>query len=724
MTETSIVIENHTITSVDIISLTITESASVTLDQMANDACEAIVRSDTTYLDSIPYGTQVSIYRDSAILDVFYLTDVTRIKTDQYKLEMTSFLGILDGEMFYGGYYTGQELQNVIAQIIQTNGLDLTTTDHSDMLDMIEYDAAFADVPIYGWLRVGTKKEALHQVLFSRGISMKKTSSGIIVFTSLYENDPIVIDESVTYQEGDVTFLERVNTVEVIEHAYTNDANAELEILFESEEQTEYGIEYIAVFNADAPVLRQIQVTGLTVLKQNCNAAIVTGVGVIQGYPAVHSQTVVRSAIRQGKGETATIEDCTLITRQNSAFMLDRFQNYYLTAETEISSDFIKTDQKIGSHVSIINSFGERVTGYITEITQVVSGIIKAACKIVTGYRPLEYDGYNRYVVLTGSGGWAVPDSVFAKANPKVQAVLVGGGTGGYSGKAGASGSKVPYGNTSKTGAAGGKAGNGGDGGKILTVTINSPDATLYYSCGSGGSGGAATTSTSTSNAGSAGGNTTLTSGGTTYTSANGNRSDNGVTNFMNGKKYGLSYNGKNTGAVFTSGGDGEPGNKCYWENGTAKTPAVGLLYSVWFDFDTTKTPPEQNAYYAMYASAGSSADGGTGGAGGGNAWGGQGSKGGNATSSASGTGGSGANATVVLPKPNQLLGSVQSGGSEYILPIDDGGYGDGGFGGFGGGGGGSGGATNNGKTQGAGGSGGKGGPGSPGADGCVIIYY
>ena len=149
MVGTTIIIGAHTISSADILSITINESASVTLSEMASDFCEAIIRSDVDYLDSLPYATQVSVYRGSAVLDVFYLTNVTRIKTDQYKLEMTSFLGILDGEMFYGGYYTGQELQDVIETIIQTNGLNLSTTDHSDMLEMIEYDAAFADLPIY-----------------------------------------------------------------------------------------------------------------------------------------------------------------------------------------------------------------------------------------------------------------------------------------------------------------------------------------------------------------------------------------------------------------------------------------------------------------------------------------------------------------------------------------------------------------------------------------------
>lgn len=725
MVATSIVIDQYTISDDEIVDLIINESASLMLSQMASDSCEAIVKSDSDYLDTLLYGTQVKIYRGSAILDVFYLTNVIKIKANQYKLEMTSFLGILDGEMFYGGYYTGETLQEVIETIIQTNGLNLTTTDHSDIIATIEYDAAFADLPIYGWLQVGTKKEALHQVLFSRGISMKKTTSGIIIFTSLYDDEPVVISEANTYQEGDVTFLEKVSIVEVTEHAFTNDPSASLDLLFESEQQTEFGVEYIAIFNAATPILRPIQVTGLSVLYQNCNAAVVTGIGTISGYPSVHSQTVKRSRIRQEQGETASISDCTLITRQNSAYMLNRFENYYLTAETELSSDFIKTDQRIGTLVSIVNSFGERVSGYITEINQTISGIIKAACKIVTGYKPLEYDGYNRFVILTGTGSWIVPDSVLAEANPRIQVVLVGGGTGGSSGLAGSNGAKVPYGNSTSTGAPGGIAGNGGDGGKILIATINNPASIIYYSCGEGGAGGSSTTSKTVSNPGSEGSATTLTSGTDTYTSAYGDRNENGITNFMTGVKYGLSYNGKNTGALVTENGFGNPGKKMYWQNGEIKNNYIAFEYTVWEYFNMSTIPPELVMEWALYPSAGSTSGGGSGGAGGGNAFGGQGGAGGNATSSTSGKGGNGANATVIYPKPNLILGSTTSPASqELFLPIDDGGYGDGGFGGFGGGGGGSGGATNSGKTQGAGGTGGYGGAGGAGADGCVIIYY
>ena len=725
MVETTITIEGHSISGYDIISLTINESASVTLSEMASDFCEAVVRSEVDWLDALPYSTQVKIYRGSAILDVFYLTEVTRVKTDQYKLEMTSFLGILDGEMFYGGYYTGQNLSDVIATIIQTNGLNLTTTDHADMIANIEYDAAFADLPIYGWLKVSSKKEALHQVLFSRGISMKKSSQGVIVFTSLYENEPIVIDESETYQDGEVTFFDKVSTLEVIEHAFTNDPNAEQQILFESEAQTLLGGQYIAVYNADAPVLRSVTATGLTIHYQNCNAAVVTGVGTIQGYPAVHSETVLRSTIRPGKGETATVEDCTLITHQNSAFMLDRFRNYYVTAETEISADIIKSTQKIGSYVSIVNSFGERVQGYITEITQVISGIIKATCKILTGYVPLDYDGYNRFVVLTGSGGWAVPESVLAKRNPKIQVVLVGGGSGGDSGKAGANGVSVPYGSTSRTPAAAGAQGLGGVGGKILTVTIEDPDPTLYYACGQGGAGGAASSSHSTSNPGSEGTATTVTSGETTYSSANGSRSDNGVANVMSGTRYGLSYRGKNYGGVVTSSEQlGQNGKKNYWENGEIKSDFEAFEATVWTYFDMTKSPPEMTGGWALINSWGSGGWTESGGAPGGNGYGEEGGAGGAATSSASGRGGNGGNATITWPKPNLILGSTTGPGGELVLPVDDGAYGDGGFGGFGGGGGGSGGATKQGKTPGAGGTGGRGSAGGYGADGCVIVYY
>ena len=83
--------DDLTITADDILELTVTRSNSLMLDEMSSDVCEATVFSETDYLNDIEYGTKMTIIRDVAIQDVFYLTKVTRLKEDQYKLEMTSF---------------------------------------------------------------------------------------------------------------------------------------------------------------------------------------------------------------------------------------------------------------------------------------------------------------------------------------------------------------------------------------------------------------------------------------------------------------------------------------------------------------------------------------------------------------------------------------------------------------------------------------------------------
>ena len=433
----------HTITGNDILELTVNRSNSLMLDQMSSDMCEALVICGLDYIDDLPYGTKISIIRDVAVQDVMYLSKVTKIKPNQYKLEMTSFFGILEAEMFYGGYYTGEEFQDVVESIIQTNGLDPTTTDHADVLEQITYDEGVAELPVYGWIKVTSKREALHQVLFSRGISMKRGSGGAITFSIMYDTDPTTISEDDIYENGNVKFLPNVSDVEVEEHTYTDDANIQISVLFENRQATELGKTYIAVYNCDSPVLRNVTVSGLTIVYRNCNAAIVTGVGYISGYPSVHSTTMIKEKIRETKGDTQTIRDCTMITLANSAYILDRIKNYYLSAETEVNTSIVRGDQRTGSHVSVINSFGERVSGFITEMKETYSGIVKAACKIVTGYHPIvPEDGYSHSVVLSGSGGWIVPASVYLKDEPKVKVVLVGGGTGGDSGKAGKSGTK------------------------------------------------------------------------------------------------------------------------------------------------------------------------------------------------------------------------------------------------------------------------------------------
>lgn len=738
--------DDLTITSDDILELTVTRSNSLMLDEMSSDVCEATVFSETDYLNDIEYGTKMTIIRDVAIQDVFYLTKVTRLKADQYKLEMTSFFGILDNEMFYGGYYTGEEFKDVVESIIQTNGLDPTTTDHADVLEQIQYDEGVDELPVFGWIKVVSKREALHQVLYSRGISMKRSSGGAIRFSLVYDTEPIVISEDRIYQEGDTKYLANVSNVEIEEHTYTDDANLQISVLFENRQATELGKTYIAVFNCNSPVLRNVTVSGLTIVYRNCNAAVVTGIGSISGYPSVHSTTMIKEQIRQTKGDTVSMRGCTMITVANSAYILDRLKTYYLSAETEVNADIVRMDERTGSHVSVVNSFGERVTGYVTNMKETYSGIVKADCKIITGYHPVEPEiGYTHSVVLSGDGGWIVPASVYLKEDPKVKVILVGGGTGGDSGKAGTSGTKGASDGDGLAGSGGG-GGLGGVGGKIAEYEIENPSPTLYFSCGSGGSGGSQTTSTSTSNTGSAGTDTTLDDGGTTYSSSSGERKDFGVTNVLTGMQYGINYRTGRTGESFRRNAGGADGGRSY---SILEIALSGdSVYGYVFDFST-----EVPTYYREYFYGGSAGndrnvkwyfDGtewnywmchATGGAGGGAAVGAAGGNGGNASGTspayygpgqvvASGAGGTGATPPNAPPKPND---AKRTG----FLPWDDGGFGNGGFGGYGGGGGGAGGYASTfsygGYRAGVnknGGSGGKGGQGGSGGDGCIIVYY
>ena len=693
----------HTITGDDIITLTVTRSNSIMLEEMSSDACEATVINSSGILDDLAYGTKMQIVRDIAVQDTFYLSKVTRLNRDQYKLEMTSFFGILDNEIFYGGYYTGETFQSVVESIIQTNGLDTTTTDHADVLAQIEYDDGINDLPVYGWIKVVSKREALHQVLFSRGVSMKRTSTGAIRFSLIYDTDPAIISEDRIYENSDLNFLPSVSDLEIEEHTYTDDARIdEPNVLFENREATSVGKTYVAVFNCDSPVLRPIQAHGLNVIYQNCNAAEVTGIGYINGFPSVHSTTIIKEQISETKGDTVSIKDCTMITLANSAYVMDRLRSYYLTAKTKLTTGIVRLDERTGMPVSVVNAFGERVSGFITKMQETYSGIVKADCEIITDYHPVVPEiNYSHSVVLSGSGGWVVPESVFLKDEPKIKVILIGGGTGGYSGLAGKSGIKgYPDGEGVITSGEPGDGGNGGQGGKIYEFEITNP--------------------------------------GTTYSRSFGERISGGVINPLTGMQYGQSHYNSRFGNNWKFHAVGAYGG--VWGNEGTYTTA--------YDFDFTTSPPTyelveyngggvgsmaraewhytgaQSPYYVAYCGGGS---------GGGAAAGANGGKGGNARGGSAGymsvagvggKGGTGANASLVPPKPNDMKRAG-------FLPWDDGGFGDGGLGGYGGGGGGAGGDASDYSYQGFrgfyggdGGSGGKGGAGGSGGDGCVLIYY
>lgn len=577
-------------------------------------------------------------------------------------------------------------------------------TPNTQMLDLYnsaDFDSGLDDLEIYGWIPICTKREALHQVLFSLGVVLKKTGDGTLLFTALkkiasgsFTNDDI-------YNDGTVEYPEHVNRVEVSE--YTFAAGTKTTMFSTTDAQSGY---YIAEFSEG---IRYNDITGsdMRIIYYGWNAAVVKGTGTISGTPLSITERIISKTIADyPDGKTVTSKECKLITSRNSENILNKLASYYGDSR-HVKNSLISSNERCGNYYNLLDPFEESVSGFLTSSSLTVSSVNKADCDFVVGFSPPNPGAtYNNYVVLTGSGTWDVPEEVFDEESPKIHLVIIGAGNGGAGGAAGHDGESTMAGSSS-TAAQGGQAGDPGLSGKILDVILEPPPQTISFSCGVGGTGGAGSTSTDTNNAGTSGTHTTVTAGGTTYTSEDGTRNNGGVANSITGDiyakkpaltKWGTSVDTTLLNFTFNVGyGNGGKGGFVNYSGSQIYANYGGVSQQY---FSGQGGGIADNGL--NYPRSGSSITKG-GGCSGGVGFGQSGSVGGNATSSKAGKGGNGGNAIFTPPKPT---------------------YGWGGYGGGGGGGGGSSGWTNTSGGRNSGGLGGYGGTGGEGGDGCVLVYY
>ena len=591
-----------------------------------------------------------------------------------------------------------------------------------EILDSIRFAYEVREIPVYGWIPVCSKREALHQLIFSQGVLLFKDQNGALLFTPPLEAVAGEIPQDLIYNEGFTEYMENTNALELSEHAWIYDSGMSAVSVFDNMGSVTEGY-FIAPFSS-APIHGSLTASGLRVIYHNCNAAVATGIGTISAVPYKHVETTLRRTIASfPDGRDVSVTDATLVTAQNSAMILDRMEAFYGHAY-RVKIDLVSSSERCGAKYAFTSAFSEALVGFLAKASKTVTKIVRAACEFILGYTPPAINsGYHNYVVLTGSGSWDVPEDVFTAQRPRIRVVLIGGGQGGEGGYAGAKGNVPSEPSNSHYYAAqadGGAPGQPGQPGRVLEFEIENPAQSYDYACGAGGAGGGTSTSHTTNNAGSNGGATTISDGSTSYTSDNGVIPDSGYVNPFNGDAFAKVFTTTGWGENYVGHG-GKGGYHDTYSTPQRQNALIGLYYE---DTSCSMLIPTTQTWGHGTSGSGDVLSGG-GGAGGGGGYGQAGSNGTRGYSSGSGrnekmylgSGGKGGDATQTPPKATAY-------NAKY--------FGYGGHGGGGGGGGGSSGAGNNHtveygditKYNGTPGNGGYGGRGGDGGDGCVIIYY
>ena len=494
-------------------------------------------------LEQLPYGTPVWYYSNSTLMGKFYLKRALR--SGKFWVDMTavSAIGILDGQKHYGGIYTGQKFRDVAADII---GGSVSFSCASDV----------QGIQIYGWLPVDTRRNNLHQLLFSCGVNVTKDADGNMVFGFPDTETVKSIPDGRIFLGGNVDYMTPATRVEVAEHAFMRLPSDETVILYDNTDGTGAADKTPIIFR-DSPVY-DLKVSGsLRLIESGVNYAVVSGTGVLTGRKYTHTTKIIsRDTGATGDQKTVSVTDVTLVNVANSDNVAKRVLSYYASAKT-IAADIKVDGEKPGDQIRFNNPFGEPETAFLASMDINASSFLRAACELVTDYTPVgQGNNYTHVAVLTGSGTWSIPE----EARKKVRAVLIGGGSGGEAGLKGEDSGGDLNNNVDPPGK-GGEPGAPGLGGKILSVEVDLTGMTsIAYSCGAGGKRGI---HGDTPTPATEGGDTTFGQ----FTSANGERSASGCANLFSGDIYGL------------AGKEGVPGGSGRHNDNTTDEADITLEY-------------------------------------------------------------------------------------------------------------------------------------------------
>lgn len=615
------------------------------------------------------YGQTVEYYHNDALFAKFYLESIKRVGKYAYQLSCMSAVGLLLTDRHYGGIYTGQTAEEVIADIVGG-------------IFPYELDKELGATQIYGWLPIATRRDALRDVLFAIGGKVSKDTGGDVVIGPQVYPEPYAITADEFYMGGSVTGGNPATGVDVTEHSYAALDTDESVTLFDgeaaaSEIVTPKGATVLGTLVEFSEPIHDLEVTNGVILESGANYAVLAQApsALLTGKRYTHTTRII-SRRKDGSGvpNVATSKTCALVNLMNSELVADRLMAYYGAAKT-VEADIVATRQKPGDVVTFTDPFGDETTGYIADMELTMSAILKAKTTIVSGYIPTASGNYySQVAAIQSSGIWTVPK----ECKGKIRIVCIGGGDGGTVGgvgEPGGSGSQSSYGSAGK----GGLPGTPGSGGKVFSITIPvEPGQQFPVNIGKGGKG------QKTAEDDHSGGDTTF----GPYTSADGFPANGGYINLLTGEICAI------------HGEVGIPGGK----GSTQNDPGDSVTYK-----GVTYNPGAKGADETYSTATG------FGGYGGGAAAGANGGPGGNGSAEYN-------NGHPFADGGNGGTGATPVKADNGVVPGQGGGAGHGSGGG--GGGGAARGSGSNYQWPGSGGQPGSPGEGGDGADGIVLIYY
>lgn len=387
-------------------------------------------------------------YHRERLQGTYYIESVERTGKFTYTITANNALALLDQSDHMGGIYTGQTVEELVAEICNIP---------------YQVQTKFAKVKLYGWLPVATRRANLAQVLFAVGAQAKVDQIGTLRIESLWDGVSSTITPDRVFWGDKVRYEAQVTEVAVLEHQYIP-GTEEIQ-LFEGTTQSGDVIQF------QEPV-HSLAASGFSLLEQGANYARVSaGTGTLTGKKYVHTTRDVRQAVTPGDvANVVEVKEATLVSLVNSAAVAERLAEYYKWIEA-MEATVVYDGERPGDVIAFEHPFGGASVGCVKSASITIGGRLVAQETTAIGYRPplfTQTEILDGRVLIDADTAWTVPDGVTS-----VRAVLIGGGDGGGSGASGQAGGSAGENRAGTGGKAGQYGGKAGDPGKVLETTLD-----------------------------------------------------------------------------------------------------------------------------------------------------------------------------------------------------------------------------------------------------------
>lgn len=346
----------------------------------------------------------------------------------------------------------------------------------------VQYADGVANLPVFGWIPIGTRREALHQLLFAQGISMVHSADGGIILTPLSSAVTGEIPDDNIYANGSEERIQQAKSVAVTEHTFSA-PSGNAETLFDNSNSVLRAGEYIVEFQ-NAPIYgTPVASSGITIKFFNCNAAIVEGRGVITGTPYVHSENVISYTNGNvADGADVSVADATLVGSLNSDNVMNRLKAYYCADVRKTNVGIRFNGERCGAVYSFTSPLLQSVSAFLTKYVSRASSFVKSDCEFIRGFNPQKSGGYSSFAIVPYGSSFTIPDFVRQEPSPTIRLNIIGVGSNGAAGANGVAGGTIEtqsgYSSRGGKGGAGGVGGAGGTGGNIVSYTVDATNLT------------------------------------------------------------------------------------------------------------------------------------------------------------------------------------------------------------------------------------------------------